>query len=226
MFKQGLAHSRQTTMPLIVCIVMLIAAGLLESVSQPVGVRQGYLVTSANRDEAVVQATGEFRIVAANILWEKVIDHYHHQYIADGGDWSKNVSLLPLLQTIITLDPHFTQAYEVMGGAILPNTGRMAEGQAVLAKGIQNNPNDWDLDREMALLLAWRQHKNAPALVYAQMGLKNADDDFSRQLMAKFVHTLQDRVHEDSQKGTHAGSSKLSPPAEASSLARMPKANA
>ena len=83
------------------------------------------------RSAALAQAGGEFRIVAANLLWSKVVDHYHHQYLADGGDWSKNESLLPLLHTITVLDPHFVQAYEVMGGAILPRTGRVAEGERV-----------------------------------------------------------------------------------------------
>ncbi len=178
---------------------LLAAAGSIESAAQPTGLAQGYLVSSASqgRNAALAQAGGEFRIVAANLLWSKVVDHYHHQYMADGGDWSKNESLLPLLQTIITLDPHFVQAYELMGGAILPKTGHRAEAEKVLAQGIARNTNDgqeWELYREMAMLLAATEHKPVQALPFSEKGLALANDDFSRNLMTKLTHTLRDQV--------------------------------
>ena len=180
---------------------LMVVAGLFESASQRMGLAKGYLVTSAaqGRNAALAQAGGEFRIVAANLLWSKVIDHYHHQYMAQGGDWSKNESLLPLLQAIITLDPHFVQAYEIMGGAILPRTGRTAEAEKVLTQGIARNTADaqeWELYREMAMLLAATEHKPALALPYAKKGLSYANDDFSRNLMSKLTHTLRDQVAE------------------------------
>ena len=166
------------------------------------------MVTSAaqGRSAALAQAGGEFRIVAANLLWSKVIDHYHHQYMADGGDWSKNESLLPLLQTIITLDPHFVQAYELMGGAILPRTGHVAEAEKILSQGIARNTNDaqeWELYREMAMLLAATEHKPAEALPYSIKGLAFANDDFSRSLMTKLTHTLRDQAAEAERAKRH-----------------------
>ncbi len=178
---------------LLLCFGLFAAAGTLEQMSQVSGQAQGYLVSSAaaGKNAALAQAGGEFRIAAANLIWDKVIDHYHHQYMAQGGDWSKNESLLPMLQLIITLDPHFVQAYQLMGGAILPRTGHLAEGQAVLSDGIRHNPNDWELDREMAMLLSYTEKKPAAALPYAEAGLKNADDDFSIHLMTRLCHTLR-----------------------------------
>lgn len=180
---------------------LISGAGILESASQQTGLTEGYLVTSAaqGKDAALAQAGGEFRIVAANLLWSKVIDHYHHQYLAQGGDWSKNVSLLPLLQAIITLDPHFVQAYEIMGGAILPRTGRAAEGEKILAQGIARNatdPQEWELCREMAMVLAATEHKPSEALPYAEKGLALANDEFSRNLMTKLTHTLRSQIAE------------------------------
>jgi hypothetical protein len=194
-------NGRRTWPAALLFLGLLAAAGSLESASQQAGLAQGYLVTSAaqGKNAVLAQAGGEFRIVAANLLWSKVIDHYHHQYMAQGGDWSKNESLLPLLQTIITLDPHFIQAYQIMGGAILPRTGRIAEGKRVLAKGIAHNagdPDEWELYREMAMLLAATEHKPAEALPYAEKGLAQAGDDFSRHLMTKLCHTLRDQVAE------------------------------
>jgi hypothetical protein len=177
----------------LLCFGLFVAAGSFEKLSQAAGQAQGYLVSSAadGKNAALAQAGGEFRIAAANLIWDKVIDHYHHQFMAQGGDWSKNESLLPMLQLIITLDPHFVQAYQLMGGAILPRTGRVAEGQKMLAEGIRHNPNDWELDREMAMLLSYTEHQPAAALPYAEAGLKNADDDFSIHLMTKLCHTLR-----------------------------------
>ena len=95
--------NRRRTWPAALLFLGLMAAAgsFFESASQQTGLAEGYLVTSAaqGRNAALAQAVGEFRIVAANLLWSKVIDHYHHQYMATGGDWSKNESLLPLLQS-------------------------------------------------------------------------------------------------------------------------------
>ena len=177
----------------LLCLGFFFTAGTLEQLSQAEGQAQGYLVStaSAGKNAALAQAGGEFRIAAANLIWDKVIDHYHHQFMAQGGDWAKNESLLPMLQLIITLDPHFVQAYQLMGGAILPRTGHLAEGQKVLAEGIRHNPNDWELDREMAMLLSYTAHQPAAALPYAEAGLKNADDDFSHRLMTRLCRTLR-----------------------------------
>jgi len=184
--------------PFAAAALLLVIGGAFESASTSTGVANGYLVdaTKSGQRQALVQAAGEFRVVAANILWAKVVDHYHHEYMARGGEWDKNASLLPLLNTIITLDPHFTQAYEMMGGTLLPKLGKLEQGRRVLADGIKNNPNDWELDREMAMLYAWREHDPAGALPYATAGLGNAPDDFSRNLMGKLCNTLKRQIAE------------------------------
>ncbi len=189
-------NGRRTWPAALLFLGLMAAAGSLESASQRTALAEGYLVSGAvqGRNAALAQAGGEFRIVAANLLWSKVVDHYHHQYMATGGDWSKNESLLPLLQTIITLDPHFVQAYEIMGGTILPRTGHPRHGEEVLKQGIARNPNEWELYRETAMLLSFTEHRPAEALPYARRGLAQANDDFSRHLMTKLTHTLRDQV--------------------------------
>lgn len=195
------------------CAALLCMAAAMETVSQPTGVAKGYLVDGKQRDASVLQAAGEFRIVAANIIWAKVVDHYHHTYMAGGGDWEKNQSLLPLLQTIIDLDPHFVEAYELMGGTILPKTGRFAQGRQVLAEGIKNNPYDWEMYREMAMLYAWDGKQPALALPFAETGLAQANDDFSRRLMGKLCVTLRSRVKEkNDHPATPANAAPLAPP--------------
>lgn len=192
----SLRKKRRSLTSLLVCGALMSGAAMCESAMQPAGVSRGYLAASRDKNVAIAQAAGEFRIVAANVLWARVVDHYHHQYMAQGGDWEKNQSLLPLLQTIIALDPHFVEAYELMGGTLLPKLGRVTQGQAVLAQGIKNNPYDWELYREMAMLYAWTENKPKEALPYAQAGLAQADDNFSRRLMTQLCRTLKERMQE------------------------------
>jgi hypothetical protein len=181
----------------LLCISLFFLAACFETSFQDEGVKQGYLVTTTktNENAAVMEAAGEFRIVAANVLWGKVVDHYHHQYMAEGGNWAKNESLLPILRTITQLDPHFVQAYELMGGSILPNTGHVAEGHTILLEGIKNNPNEWELYREIALLAARTEHQPATALQFARVGLTQTNDQFSYHLMKRLCNTLQDLVN-------------------------------
>ena len=185
---------RRLLAPAVLCLTFFAMAGCFEAASQPVGVQRGYLRTHVHGNQGLMLAAGEFRTVAANLLWSKVVDHYHHVFMAQGGDWSKNVSLLPLLQTITELDPHFTQAYQLEGGTILPRTGHLAQGHAVLAEGIKNNPNSWELLREMAMLYAWTEHKPAAALPYAEAALKQANDGFSRNLLTRLCQTLHEQI--------------------------------
>jgi hypothetical protein len=192
--------------PILLCMALFVMAGGFESASQKIGVQEGYLVPHVSGNAALEEAAGEFRIVIANILWSKVVDHYHHVFMAQGGDWSKNTSLLPLLHTITELDPHFTEAYQLEGGTILPRTGHLAQGQAVLAEGLRNNPNDWEMYREMAMLFAWTERKPALALPYAEGGLaqimqSNARGEmqpgdylFAEHLMTLLCHTLQGQI--------------------------------
>jgi hypothetical protein len=182
--------------PAIAVFALLGVSGVFEAASRQEGVANGYLIdaSKAGGQQALMQAAGEFRVVAANLIWAKTVDKYHHLYIMHGGSWAKNVSLLPLLQTIIDLDPHFTQAYELMGGSILPHTGHLAEGRHVLLQGIKNNPNDWELDRELAMLYAWTEKRPADALPYAEAGLANAHDSFSHHLMTLLCNTLKRQI--------------------------------
>jgi hypothetical protein len=190
-------------LPAALAAVCFTVAATMERASQPTGVAKGYLVSASptSGNTGLVQALGEFRVVAANMLWQKV-DHYHDRYIEEGGDWTRNASILPMLRQITILDPHFDKAYELMGGTILPKTGRIAEGRAVLAEGIRNNPDDWELYREMAMLEAVIAKKPAAALPYARIGLRKADDDFDRNIMRLLCKTLEEQVKSNSATAT------------------------
>ena len=64
------------------------------------------------------------------------------------------MSLLPILKTIIALDPHFTQAYQLMGGNDpAQDRDEWRRGWQVLAQCIKNNPDDWETYREVATVV-------------------------------------------------------------------------
>lgn len=173
-------------------LVFLISANCLDMAMTPTGVAEGYLAKSDGRTisgAAVAHAAGEFRIVAANLLWMKVVDHYHHQYIASGGDWSRNQTLLPYCRMITWLDPHFVEAYDV-GEGILAQLGRYKEAKDFLNEGIQNNPRSWELENDMALLYGWYQKDPKDALPYAERAREVADDPFYQHRMEMFCNTL------------------------------------
>lgn len=216
-------RQRRPWLALVGCAALLCVSGAMETISQPTAVAKGYLVGAKSHDASVLQAAGEFRIVAANIIWSKVVDHYHHAYMAGGGDWEKNQSLLPLLQTIIDLDPHFVEAYELMGGTILPKTGRFDQGKQVLAEGIKNNPYDWEMYREMAMLYAWDGREPEKALPYAEAGLVQANDDFSRRLMSRLCNTLKSRVKERNSGVKSAPSDEPTSPQPKPEIAESPR---
>jgi hypothetical protein len=176
--------------------VLLTTAGLLESTIIPTGVANGYLESSdggAPSMEAVANAAGEFRIVAANLLWMKVVDHYHHQYLAQGGKWDHNTSLMPYLRMIVWLDPHFIEAYEV-GGAILASTKRYKECDEYLGQGTRSNLDNWQLYYDRAMLRAWYEKEPGPALPFAEHALQCAKDPFDRHRLGKFCATLKNDI--------------------------------
>jgi hypothetical protein len=160
------------------------------------GVAEGYMVSSNGKTpslESVAHAAGEFRIVAANLLWMKVIDHYHHQYLAKGGAWNKNTSLMPYLRIIVWLDPHFIEAYQV-GGSILAGTNRYKECDEFLGEGTRNNIDSWQIYYDRAMLRAWYEKEPGPAIPFAHHALECATDSFTRHRISKLCTTLDDAV--------------------------------
>lgn len=197
-----LHNPRRRFIPYAVALTLFTLAAVLESRGQSTAVAYGYEAQGATngQEQALYEAAGEFRIVIANLLWSKVVDQYHHQFMAHGGEWDKNVSLLPILHTIVQLDPHFVEAYELMGGEILPKTGHVMLAEKVLLEGVKNNPNSWELDRETAMHFALVRHDNVRASFFAKLAMSNANDMFSRNLSRRLFATMVRREKSDQQR--------------------------
>jgi len=176
-----------------ICLCFFLLANVAQQSLTSTGVREGYLADSGTANApsmvAVAHAAGEFRIAAANILWLNVVDHYHHQYIAQGGDWSRNKSVLPLINMIVILDPHFVQAYDV-GSLELCQLDRVADAKAFLAQGVTDNPSDWSLVYDQAMMYAWYEDSAAKALPYAEKADSLATDPFDKHRLNMLVRTL------------------------------------
>jgi hypothetical protein len=173
--------------------VLLLTAGSLDASITPTGIAAGYLMSSDGNTpslDAVSHAACEFRIVAANILWIKVVDHYHHQFMAKGGAWNRNTALMPYLRMIVWLDPHFVPAYEV-GGSILAATHRYRECDEYLDSGTRNNVDSWQLYYDRAMLRAWYLQEPRQALPFAQHALECSTDPFYSRRIVRFVQTLK-----------------------------------
>jgi len=176
--------------------VLIVTAGALDNSITPMGIAEGYLVSSNGGTpsmEAVVHAAGEFRLVVANLLWMKVVDHYHHQFLAKGGEWNHNTALMPYLRMIVWLDPHFIEAYEV-GGSILAATHRYKDADDYLGQGTRSNTDSWQLYYDRAMLRAWYEKNPRAALPFAQHALECSDDSFTRHRIGKFCNTLEHAV--------------------------------
>lgn len=141
-------------------------------------------------DSAFHALAGEFRTVAANLLWIKA-DKYHHEFIAHGGNWSQNKDILPLIRLITDLDPYFVEAY-LTGGWILA-TGLDLPDEAVrfLKAGILSNPNSSELHEGLGTLYAGRLGEPHEGLKHLERALSLARDDFDTQRLTRLINSVR-----------------------------------
>ncbi len=117
---------------------------------------------------AVVAALGGFRTVAADLLWLEA-EHIWH-----GGSWW---AMLPLLDAVTQLDPHFLLAWKVYGWHAAYNLQAEAEtrvdkrfwlrrGIDALERAVEANPNAWEVYFELGWTLYDRAHEPWRAAQY------------------------------------------------------------
>ncbi len=174
-------------------LILVLGVDAVDSSLTPTGLKEGYItrvVGSTPSAEAFAHAAGEFRIVAANMIWAVDVDHYHHRFMAEGGEWTKNLSLIPFLRLITILDPHFVQAYDV-GGAILCNTGQFEQAKQYLSEGVSHNPTEWLLRYDLAMMYYYFRKDPGAALPYALRARDVATDPFYQHRLDMLIHSLR-----------------------------------
>ena len=166
--------------------LVCLAALMVTAESQMDASRQPVIRTSS----AFVEMLGEFRIVAANMLWIKT-DEYHHEYEARHADPAKNRELIGMCQLITRLNPRFEQAYLV--GAMVYRDGEKNSTKALnyLQQGLHELPSSWQIPRDMAFIEANDLKHSSSAIMLAERAYKNADDPFYKGTMKQLVDILK-----------------------------------
>jgi tetratricopeptide (TPR) repeat protein len=95
--------------------------------------------------------------LTADVYWIRTVQYFGRKLIDSGKPLSsaasENISmelLAPLLNVIVTLDPHHLPAYR-FGAIFLPERDLEA-AVALLEKGIRENPNEWRLYQDLAYI--------------------------------------------------------------------------
>jgi tetratricopeptide (TPR) repeat protein len=95
--------------------------------------------------------------LAADIYWIRTTQYFGRKLIDSDEPLSSAASqnirmdlLAPLLNVIVTLDPHHLPAYR-FGAIFLPERD-MDAAVALLEKGIRENPNDWRMYQDIAYI--------------------------------------------------------------------------
>lgn len=122
---------------------------------------------------AVIASLGGFRTVAADLLWLRM------ERTWDSGNWW---ALLPLLEAVTQLDPHFVLAWKVYGWHCAYNLNAASEtyadksywlerGLEILERAVDVNPESW----EMVFELGWTYYDRAHRPYRAAEYMRRAD---------------------------------------------------
>ena len=103
--------------------------------------------------------------LTADIYWIRTVQYFGRKLIDSGEPLSSAASqnirmelLAPLLNVIVTLDPHHLPAYR-FGAIFLPERD-LGAAVSLLEKGISENPNEWRLYQDLAYIY-WQSGNNS-----------------------------------------------------------------
>lgn len=103
--------------------------------------------------------------LTANVYWIRTLQYFGRKLIDSGKPLSATSTrdidmplLAPLLNIVVTLDPHHMPAYR-FGAIFLPERDVPA-AIALLERGIRENPNEWRLYQDLAYIY-WQQGNDA-----------------------------------------------------------------
>jgi hypothetical protein len=103
-----------------------------------------------------------FRKLVADMLWLKVDEFWHYGLAS---------RMLPMMETVVTLDPHFIEAYSLGAWHLAYNITvtvhsaeeklkYMDQGVGLLEKGIKNNPRSAKLYSELGFTMYFMKYKD------------------------------------------------------------------
>lgn len=130
--------------------------------------------------DLIMELLGSFRTTAASYLWITV-EHYHHEYEWAGGSWKKDITFMPLIKLITTLDPHFAAAYDFGGYHLAVNLHKVQEGMDFLNEGLKNNPDSYELNFTMGYIYFFVLKDYQTSYNYLAKAVKFTKDKVNRK---------------------------------------------
>jgi len=143
---------------------------------------------------AVIASLGGFRTVAADLLWLQM------ERVWDSGNW---FALLPLLDAVTQLDPHFVLAWKTYGWHCAYNLNAESEtivdrkywldrGLEILQRAVEANPDSWEMVFELGWTYYDRAHENYRAAEYVRQADKmpGAPSYVSRMSYRVYEHIM------------------------------------
>lgn len=140
-----------------------------------------------------VAMLGQFRTVAANLLWIKA-DDYHHEFLETNPHWSQNEEILPLMRMITWLDPNFVQAYTAGSWMLGIYMEKPDQGMEFLEEGIRNNPNSSEIYETKALMVWRTQGDIRAALKELKKAEALATNRFDKDRLGESVRTVEAQI--------------------------------
>lgn len=123
--------------------------------------------------------------IAADIIWSQAVQYY--------GGYRKGDHDLAyfegLIQLVSDLDPHFVFPYRFGALVLSQDMEAFDRGIAVLRKGMQHNPTDWELSFELGFLYFVDAHDPDMAARYFDLASRMPDAPDLARRFAAFVYS-------------------------------------
>lgn len=133
---------------------------------------QKFFKTEGLSKKIILGALGEFSKTLASYLWIKS-DFYWHEY---KGDWRSDRNIMPLVKLVTLLDPNQVAAYDFGGYHLAMNLGDVHDGILYLKEGLQNNPDNAQLNFTIAVICMRKIKNYYMAAEYAKHAYLLADN--------------------------------------------------
>ena len=148
---------------LVALFAAVIGLQLLQAREQPLGLPAGVSTNLlyVRSPEFLRRASLSFHALVADIYWIRTVQHYGSTKLSTEEHKQYDI-LYPLLDLTTSLDPYFDVAYKF--GAIFlaeeypAGAGRPDQAIAILRKGLQAQPDRWQLAQEVGFVYYWWLH--------------------------------------------------------------------
>jgi len=145
---------------LVALFAAVIGLQMLQTREQPLGLPADVSTNLlyVRSPEFLRRASLSFHALVADIYWIRTVQHYGRTKLSTDSNKQYDI-LYPLLDLSTSLDPYFDVAYKF--GAIFlaeqypAGAGRPDQAIALLRKGLQAQPDKWQLAQEVGFVYYW-----------------------------------------------------------------------